>query len=88
MIESSLAKAILTSRNEFSVSLHISAVRALVSMHSPLTKVRYNSIAAFEHRGVIPPIIRSLLINSCNTLPGKTRSGQWAIKTSAASPAC
>ncbi|MNP33832.1 hypothetical protein D3C76_1270940 [compost metagenome] len=35
IIESSLAKAIFTSRKLFSVSLHISAVRASVTMHSP-----------------------------------------------------
>ncbi|MNC75883.1 hypothetical protein D3C75_1274920 [compost metagenome] len=35
MRDSSLAKAILTSRKAFSVSLLISAVRASVAMHSP-----------------------------------------------------
>ena len=37
MIESSLAKAICESREEFSVSLHISAVRALVRCRVPCT---------------------------------------------------
>jgi hypothetical protein len=39
MIDSSLAKAMFTSRKAFSVSLHISAVRAVVTTHSPFTNV-------------------------------------------------
>ncbi|CSD41747.1 Uncharacterised protein [Vibrio cholerae] len=65
--ESSLAKAMLTSRNEFSVNLAISAVRALVTMHSPFTKVLYRATAFSLQALLTPPITRSLLTSSCRT---------------------
>ena len=88
IMESSLTKAMFTSRKEFSVSLHISAVRALVIMQSPFTKVLYKATACFEHFEVMPPIMRSFSINSRITWPGRTRSGQWAIRISESSPFC
>lgn len=57
--DNSFAKAIFTSRKLFSVSLHISAVRELVTTHSPSRKILYSALARAEHTGVIPPITRS-----------------------------
>ncbi len=50
--DNSLAKAIFTSRKLFSVSLHISAVRELVTTHSPSRKILYSSLARAEQTGV------------------------------------
>ena len=82
-----MAKAILTSRKAFSVSLTSSAVAAVVGTHSPRTKMRYSSAARSAQRGVRPPMTRSFSTSSTSTRPGSTRSGQCAICTSAASPA-
>ena len=86
IIDSSLAKAMFTSLKLFSVSLHISAVRALVITHSPSTKVLYRRTAASEHFGVMPPITRSFCTSSRSTWPGSTRSGQCATRMSLSSP--
>jgi len=77
----------LTSRKAFSVSLAISAVRAVVVRQSPRTKVRYSSAAASAQAGVMPPMMRSFSISSCMMRPGSTRSGQCATRMSAPSPA-
>ena len=34
----------------------------------------------------MPPITRSFCTSSCSTWPGSTRSGQWAMRMSEASP--
>ena len=78
IIDSSLAKAMFTSRNEFSTSLAISAVRRLVSRISPWQKVSYSPFAASAAAREDPPTIRSLVTSSVITLPGSTRSGQCA----------
>ncbi|MNW56919.1 hypothetical protein D3C74_346760 [compost metagenome] len=77
-IESSLANAILTSRNEFSVSLVSSAVRASVRCISPSQNERYRFAAFSAEFASIPPTTRSLLMISFIMRPGMTRSGQWA----------
>lgn len=86
MIESSLVKAMLTSRKLFSVSLRISDVRAVAVMQSASTKILYKAFACPEHLGVKPPMTRSSETSSRNTYPGKTRLGQCATQMSPASP--
>ncbi|EIQ83982.1 hypothetical protein YPPY03_4468, partial [Yersinia pestis PY-03] len=50
--------------------MHISAVRELVTTHSPSKKILYNALARAEHFGVMPPITRSFWISSTITWPG------------------
>ena len=71
-----MAKAMLRSRKEFSVSLVISAVVASVRTSSPAQKVAYRSLASCEASGVRPPITRELVTISAMMWPGSTRSGK------------
>ena len=80
--DSSLAKAILTSRKAFSASLTNSAERSSVSSSSPLVRVRYRAAARTAARGVAPPTTRALVASSSSVRPGMTRSGEYTTSMS------
>jgi hypothetical protein len=70
--DNSLAKAMPTSREAFSVSLTISAVWAFVLMHSPFTKVSYTCYCLSRTSvSVMPPMMRSFSTSSLITWLGQ-----------------
>ena len=74
----SFARAMLTSLNVFSNSLHTSAVVASVVNTSASTKVLYTSLTISADFVSTPPTTLWLFFSSYKIFPGITLSGLWA----------
>ena len=75
---SSLANAILISRNVFSTTFVISAVRISVTTISPSQKEAYRLLIFSPISLLSAPIVRELCFNSYTIFPGMIRSGACA----------
>ena len=71
-----------TERKVFSSSLTISAAAALETGWTFSMTPPYSAAAIFPHRGVTPPTTFGMFLVVYFSLPGSTRSGEKARKTS------